>query len=115
MYCFVTDSIGMLWGQPWCRLPDGRVIFVSNRGGVYSLFPAPGQTPKLLSYWITAELDAIDTGDSTVSLEWNDRERCVEIFVTPTTANAATTHYVLEVDQMAFYKRTFATIGHNPI
>ncbi len=111
----VTDSIGMLFGSPWCRLPDGRVIFFSNRGGVYSLFPTAGQVPTLLSEGISGELDAINTGTKTVHLQWNDREACVEIFITPTGTNAASTHYVLEVATNAFYRRTFANIGHNPL
>jgi len=40
----VNDGIGMVWGRPWCRGPDGMVYFFSNRMAIFSI--APGQQPS---------------------------------------------------------------------
>ena len=107
----LSDTTGIAFGKAWCRDPSGLVYFFGSRGGLYVL--APGAPPVRLSDPIEERLAAIDLSANTVSLEWDDRNQHVLIFVTPT-ADAAGTHFAFDVRQKAFWPDTYAANGLQP-
>ncbi len=109
----VTDQIGTAWGRPMCRDADGRIWFMSNRGGIYTL--VPGETPRLVSWPIQSLLTQVNTGSHGVRLVWDDKSRCVEVFITPLTAASATTHYTFETQTGAWWQRVHGDSGHDPL
>jgi hypothetical protein len=109
----VTAEVGCAWGLPVCQDAEGRIWFFSNRTGLYTL--VPGQAPRLVSWPIQSLARAVNTGDNAVRLAWDDRSRCVEVFVTPLAARGATTHFTFETQNGAWFKRTHADTGHDPL
>lgn len=121
----ISDSIGMAFGNAWCKDPYGNIYFVSNKTGIYTL--VPGQAPQRISQQIEQLLANVDTGLNTISLLWNDRFQGVHIFITPTsqsTAQAVTddnvpdqpvTHLFYEQRTGAWWQDRFANPNHNPL
>ncbi len=110
----ITDSIGMAWGSPWCKGPDGTLYFVSNRTGIYAMQPGQGP-PQRISQPIDSLLIPIDTGSNTIRLIWDDRFQGMHIFITPTGAQAAATHYFWEQRAGAWWQDEFTNPAHNPL
>ncbi len=109
----VSDSIGMAWGAPWCKGPDLTLYFVSNRTGIYAM--KKGEPPVRISQAIDPLLTDIDTGLYTIRLLWDDRFQGLHVFITKTSAAAATTHYFLEVRTGAWWQDVFGNKDHNPL
>lgn len=109
----ITDSIGMAWGIPWCKGPDGTLYFVSNRTGIFMMMP--GQPPQRISQAIEQLLTPIDTGSSTIRLIWDDRFQGLHVFVTPTAVQSAATHFFWEQRTGAWWTDTFALNTLNPL
>lgn len=109
----VTDSIGMAWGCPWCKAPDGTLYFVSNRTGIYAMMP--GQKPQRISGPIDQLLYNIDTGLNTIRLIWDDRFQGMHIFITKTAQAAAATHFFFEQRTGAWWEDSFADSNFNPV
>lgn len=111
----ISDSIGMAWGIPWCKDPYGNVFFVSNRMGIYSFLPGSGQVPIRISQPIEPLLDNVDTGDTAIRLMWDDNFQGLHVFMTPTAAPAAATHFFFEQRAGAWWVDTFANNNMNPL
>jgi hypothetical protein len=109
----VTDTIGMAWGQPWCRDPNGAVYFFSNRMGVYAF--QPGQQPQRISQGIDHLLAQIDTGTNGIRLAWDDEMQGLHVYVTPLEEAGAATHYSYEARSGAWFQTEFANPLHNPL
>ena len=109
----VTTAIGMTWGQPWCRGPDGAVYFFSNRCSIHRL--APGMQPEQLSRPIDSLLKQINTGEYHVRMAWSPEEEGFWVLVTKLAETAATTHYFWEARTGAWTTNNFANKNHNPL
>lgn len=109
----ISNSIGMAWGRAWCIDPYGTVYFMSNRMGIYTL--APGQQPQRISQQIDNLISDIDSGSNTISLCWSEREQGVHVYITPTTAAAATTHYFYEQRTNGWFQDVYSNENHNPL
>lgn len=108
-----SDAIGMAWGVPWCKGPDGTVYFVSNRTGIYSL--VPGQAPQRISQQIENLLSLIDTGANTIRLIWDDRFQGLHVFITKTASATAAVHFFWEQRAGAWWTDVFENNNHNPL
>lgn len=110
----VSDSIGMAWGIPWAKGPDGTVYFVSNRTGIYALVPGQG-FPQRISQSIEQLLVPINTGTSIIRLAWNDRFQGLDLFVSNGSASASATHYFWEQRSGAWWQVAFTNNDQNPL
>ena len=121
----ISDSIGMAFGNSWCKDPYGNIYFVSNKTGIYTL--VPGQAPQRISQQVEQLLANIDTGLNTISLLWNDRFQGLNVFITPTqgvtqyvvqdnsVAQQPVTHFFYEQRTGAWWQDRFANPNHNPL
>lgn len=109
----VSDVIGMAWGIPWCKGPDGTLYFVSNKMGIYTL--VPGQTPVRMSQQIEQLLYAVNTGLTNIRLVWDNFFQGLHVFVTFLASAQSTTHFFWEQRTGAWWEEQFANNNHNPI
>jgi len=109
----VSDAIGMAWGIPWCKGPDGTIYFVSNKTGIYTL--VPGQQPQRISQPIEQLLRLMDTGLYGIRLMWSDRFQGLHVFITLLSAAAPAIHFFYEVRSGAWWTDVFANNNHNPL
>lgn len=110
----VSDAIGMAWGKPFCKGPDGTIYFFSNRTGVYAMRPGQGP-PQRISQQIEQLLQEVDTGANTIRMIWDDRFQGLHIFVTLTGTQDETTHFFWEQRAGAWWTDEFANTDHNPL
>ena len=110
----VSSTIGMAWGNPWCKGPDGTLYFLSNKLGVYQMMPGQGP-PTRMSQPIEQLLVAINTGTSIVRFLWDDQWQGFHIFVTNVAAQAATTHFFYEWRTGAWWEDTYGSTAYNPL
>jgi hypothetical protein len=109
----LTNAIGIAWGEAFCQMPDGTIIFVSNKMGVYMM--QPGQLPQRFSQSVDQLLDGVDTGSNSIRLAWDDRFQGLHIFITPLDEPKPTIHYFWEARTGAWVQEVFANDDHNPI
>lgn len=109
----VSDTIGMAWGNPWCKGPDGTIYFVSNKMGVYSMMP--GNAPVRMSQQIEQLLYAIDTGANIIRMAWDDLLQGFHIFVSATASAQPSTHFFWEQRTGAWWTDVFGNNNHNPL
>lgn len=109
----ISDTIGMAWGRAWAKDPYGTLYFFSNRCGVYSI--TPGSQPQRISQQIDNLLTDINSGSNTVSLCWDDRQQGIHVFITPTNASGATTHFFYEQRTNGWFEDAFSNPNHNPL
>lgn len=93
----LSESIGVLDKQAWCRTPSGWVFFMSL-DGLYAMAPGCGSVPISVSRQeIPNDLLAIDTSSYTVLMAYDLRDEGIHLFVTPNSGSVAGTHYFLTV------------------
>lgn len=112
----VTDSIGIAWGEAWCKDPYGTLYFFSNRTGIYTL--VPGQQPQRISQAVEQLLQDIDTGNNVIRMIWNDRFQGLHIFITPLSAPGqpgTVTHFFYEQRTGAWWLDQFADPNMDPL
>ncbi len=109
----VTNTIGAVWGRPWCMGPDGSVYFFSNKMGIYRFLP--GAAPQRISQPIDNLLADVDTGTNGITMAWDDARQAVVVHITPLEEAAAATHYTYESRPMAWFQRVYANPDHNPL
>lgn len=109
----VSDLVGMAWGKPFCKGPDGTLYFFATRGGVYRM--VPGQQPVRISQQISDLLRDVDISTNSVRMAWDDRQQGLHVFLTPVAGAAATQHYFWEQRTNAWWPDVFSNNNHNPI
>lgn len=109
----VTDTIGMAWGQPWCKDPYGNIMFVSNKMGIYQM--QPGQQPVRISQAIEQLLQVTNTGEVAIRCIWDDRYQGMHVFQTPLASPAEATHFFWEQRTGGWFKDKFKNNNHNPL
>lgn len=109
----VTEITGIASGSAWCQSPEGIIYFFGSRGGVYKMDPGGGLPSRLTSNTIDERLADLSLDDNVVSLVWDDRSIAVRIYITPTDGSA-TTHYVWDVRNEAWWPFEYANELHNP-
>lgn len=107
----VTDKIGIAFGTAWCRDPAGNTYFFASRGGLWRL--NADLSLERLSDAVEERLASVNLAATKVTLEWDDRQQCVLIYLTPT-ADSAGTHFAYDVRNGAWWRDAFATNGHQP-
>lgn len=109
----ISDITGIAFGKAWCRDPAGLVYFWGSRGGLYAIAPGSSVPQRLSFNRIENRLAQIDLSTNVVRMAWDDRSQSVMIYVTPI-AGGATTNYVFDTRNQAFWLDSFATTGHQP-
>lgn len=109
----LSRSVGMAFGEAWCEDDRETIYFFGNRGGVFTL--RPGEKPVRISQAVDELLRVVNTGTNGIRLLWDDEAKEVKIFITPTAAAGAATHYVYETRTGAWWKKTFADNNYNPL
>lgn len=109
----VTDTIGAVWGKPWCMDPYGTVYFFSNKMGVYTL--VPGQLPVQISQSINNLLQEINTGTNGITMSWDAIQQQCNLYITPLVAPGPAIHYIYDWRSQAWWQKTFTNDLHNPL
>lgn len=108
----ISDTVGIAWGQAWCKDPSGVIYFFGSRGGVYRM--APGSPPQRITAGVIDErLATIDMADKIIRLAWDDRTLGVHVFITDTEGRAST-HYFYSARTEGWFVDRFANVNHNP-
>lgn len=102
----IDDTVGMAWGRPWCKAPDGAVYFFSSRGGVYRM--RLGGNPERISiHTIEKEWIGLDLNTNIINLTWNDEEVGIHIHITRLDVTGQANHYFYDVRNEAWWKDTY--------
>lgn len=110
----VSDTIGMAWGQPYCRAPNGTLFFVGSRGGVYRM--APSTPPESMSSTTLNERMAeIDYSTHICRMAWDDRQQGFYLTISPIDSTVATLHYFYDARNNAWWPIRFANLNHNAV
>jgi len=114
----LSDSIGMAFGRPWCKDPFGAVYFFSSRNSIFRL--VPGKELTRVSGPIQRLLDDIDTGNTSITMAWDERAQGFHTFITPLqrgsdTLPQETIHYFFESRAGAWWQDKFTSPYHNPL
>ena len=90
----LSNEIGVLSANSWCRTPEDLLFFLS-RDGVYMMAPGCGSIPVSVSREkLPKELLNIDTTAYTVSMAYDVRYRGIHIFVSKNSAATASHWFV---------------------
>ncbi len=109
----VSDTIGMAYGLPWCKGPDGVLYFFSNKMGIYRM--EMGSAPQRISQQVEQLLRDIDTGLNVIRMQYDDLFQGVHVWITLASAVAATTHFFWELRSNAWWTDVFANTNHSPL
>lgn len=109
----ISDTIGMAWGKPWCRGPNGEIYFFSNLCGIYVM--TPGQPLVRISQPIENLLKTVNTGANTITMSWDDRWQGFHVFVTRTALAYRAVHLFYELRAGAWWMDSFENKNHNPL
>lgn len=110
----VTDITGIAYGKAWCQSPEGVIYFFGSRGGVFRIDPENGIPSKLTALTIDERLSELNLDQNVVSLLWDDRSISVRVYITPIDGSA-TTHYVWDVRNEAWWPFSYTNAGSNPM
>lgn len=107
VFDLVSDEIGMAFGRPWCKDPEGGLWFMSNGTGLF--YMQRGAQPVRISMGrIEAQLRGIDLSTHYIRLAWNQVDEGVHIFQMPFGAGGTIVdHWFFEVHSQAFHKDVF--------
>lgn len=110
----ISRSMGMAWGQAWCRDFSGNIYFFSNHCSVCILIP--GQMPQMISQSIDHLLRNVNTGDNAINLQWDERNKKLRVFITSLDGpNPDDVHYQWEQRTGAWFPFKYANPDHNPL
>lgn len=107
----VTDKIGMPFGRPWCKDPNGQIYFLSSRAGVFKI--TPGALPVRTSESIEPLTEAINLSSSIIRLEWDVQAQGFGVWATPI-AGGPTTNFFWEERTNAWWPDAYGSPGMNP-
>lgn len=78
----ISDTIGMAFGRPWCKSPEGVLYFFSSRGEVYQMIPNGSPPQSLTEDTIDPLLKNTDLNTTFVRMAWNDEEDGFNLWLT---------------------------------
>lgn len=102
----VNDQVGMAFGKPWCRGPDGRIYFFGSRGGVYAMHPYTGATESLTQFTIERRMLDVDLTAYYPRLAWNWRDEGLHVILCPYASGTAT-HWFWDAKNAAWWEDSF--------
>lgn len=109
----VTNTVGMAFGRPYTQLPDGTLLFFSNRGSVYQM--APGTRPKSITEnTIDPLITNTNLNTSFVRMAYDEKAEGVHMWISPLTTGAAT-HWFLDLRTPGWFKVEYGNNDFNPI
>lgn len=108
----VSATIGMAWGRPWCRAPNGAIFFVSSLGSVYRLGNEGNMRP--FSHQIDKRLAQLDVGRTIFRMSWDDRWNGFHLYCTPLDKRQYATHYWWDQGTDSWWPDQFTQRDHNP-
>lgn len=80
----MSSSIGMAWGQAWCKDRRDRIFFFgTNPPGLYGIDPGGGIVPLTEGTLEDTEFEDIDFSTSYIRLFYNPRDDGIHIFQFP--------------------------------
>ena len=111
----VSHTIGVLSAKSWCHGPKGELIWLS-RDGMYQSNPEcmSCEPISISREKLPRELIDINPDLTTVTMEFDVRDRCVHIFLTPINATTGVRHWCYDWTYKAFFPITFASTDHYP-
>ena len=111
----VSHAIGVLSEKSWCHGPKGELVWLS-RDGMYQSNPEcmTCEPVSVSREKLPRELIDINPDLTTVTMEFDVRDRCVHIFLTPTVATTGVRHWCYDWTYKAFFPITFASTDHCP-
>jgi hypothetical protein len=110
----VSTRIGMPFGRPWCKDPEGNVYFFSSLGDVYKM-PPYGAKPAKVSDAIHPLLKDVNLNTTFVQMEWNDAYEGVNLWLSPFNTSQETTHYFWDARTSGWFPDKYAAVAYNPI
>lgn len=110
----ISRSMGAAWGRAWARDQSGNIYFFSNHCSVCIL--VPGQMPQIISQPIDHLLRNVNTGDNSIRLLWDERNKKLKVFITSLDSpNPDDVHYQWEQRTGAWFPFQYADPNHNPL
>lgn len=110
----ISKSVGMAWATAWCQDPEGAVYFLSNQTGVYRMEAATA-TPVRIGRAIEQDLEAINTGENVIHMQWDHEFQGLKLWVTPAAAPGATTHYFWDQRTGGWWPDAFGDTNLDPL
>jgi uncharacterized membrane protein len=78
----ISDTIGIAYGEAWCKDAEGRLYFFGTQGGVYVMVPG-SQPLSLTQNKIEGRLVDLDLSTYRIRLVWNQRALGLHVFAIP--------------------------------
>lgn len=110
----LTDVTGVAWGRPFSMHPDGSIWFIGSRGGLYRLGAGERKPYRVSETTIDERLADLALDTVVVEMQWDDRMQAFLIIISPIDQTTATTHYLYDVRNNAWFPWVFATVAQNP-
>lgn len=110
-FVIVTDKIGMPFGRPWCKDPNGQIYFLSDRHGVFKI--TPGALPVRVSQQIEQLIEGISLATSIVRMEWDTQAQGFGLWVTPL-SGGQTMNFFWEERVNAWWPDAYANTDFQP-
>lgn len=108
----LSDQVGMSFGRPFCKDPEGRAYFHGSDNGVHVITP-DGRVDEIDVHQIRHELEKIDLSLYYVELFWNKHANGFHLFLFPYAAAAGTplTNWFWERKTAAWHPDNFGIPG----
>jgi len=118
----ITSKIGMAWGRPWCRGPDGTLYFFSSRNSIYRLVVGGG-APERMSYPIDPLLTNVGGyATNIVKMVYDDTRQGFHVMITPWAVSGnqvqqptSTQNWWYDAVNDAWFPDVFGNTWHNPL
>lgn len=111
----VTNTVGMAFGRPYTQLPDGSLVFVSNRGSIYRMAPGGGKPQSMTENNIDPLLTNTNLNTNLVRLAYDEDAKGVHVYISPLAGSTNTTHWFWSEKTDGWFKVTMADNLYNPI
>lgn len=100
----VSDSIGMPWGNAWCKDDHGVIYFYSNRSGVCIFTPDGGV--QEISTQIHDRFMDLDMSARLCTMAYSPQEQGVYVYFCLLTAAANQTHYFFDIRTKSWWPQS---------
>lgn len=111
----LADGLGVAYGTPFAKDPEGTLYFWANHGGIYQLRPGSPAVP-LSDSRIQTRLSAVNHNTHRISLAWDLDQRSLLVFITPFDSGGTRTEgYQWVRDQNAWCPISLANADLDPL